>query len=189
MTTGWALWPCPSSSASGLVSPWAFWEVSGTPYLPCSVRRERNNVLTDSLVPWLYPTEINALAFRAKGASLAMASNWICNYMVAQITPPGIANLGYRFWIIWAVICASFVPITYLFYPETANRSLEDIDRYFYDNPEIFVFRNKLATQIERPEIYEEADRQIAAATMGAEKGLINGKRDSIEGIAHEHRV
>lgn len=47
-------------------------------------------------VPWLYPTEVNALAFRAKGASLAMATNWICNYMVAQITPPGIANLGYR---------------------------------------------------------------------------------------------
>lgn len=30
-------------------------------------------------VPWLYPTEVNALAFRAKGASLAMASNWIMN--------------------------------------------------------------------------------------------------------------
>ena len=27
-------------------------------------------------VPWLYPTEVNALAFRSKGASLAMASNW-----------------------------------------------------------------------------------------------------------------
>lgn len=27
-------------------------------------------------VPWLYPTEVNALAFRAKGTSLAMASNW-----------------------------------------------------------------------------------------------------------------
>ena len=40
-------------------------------------------------VPWLYPTEVNALAFRAKGASVAMASNWIMNYMVAQITPPG----------------------------------------------------------------------------------------------------
>lgn len=79
-------------------------------------------------VPWLYPTEVNALAFRAKGASLAMASNWIMNYMVAQITPPGIANLGYRFWIIWAVICFSFIPTTYLFYPETANRSLEGRD-------------------------------------------------------------
>lgn len=40
-------------------------------------------------VPWLYPTEVNALAFRAKGSSRAMASNWIMNYMVAQITPPG----------------------------------------------------------------------------------------------------
>jgi hypothetical protein len=45
--------------------------------------------------------------------------------MVAQITPPGIENLGYKFWIIWAVICFSFIPTTYFFYPETANRSLE----------------------------------------------------------------
>ena len=28
-------------------------------------------------VPWLYPTEINALEMRTKGASLAMATNWI----------------------------------------------------------------------------------------------------------------
>lgn len=32
-------------------------------------------------VPWLYPTEINALEMRTKGASLAMATNWIMNYM------------------------------------------------------------------------------------------------------------
>jgi MFS family permease len=30
-----------------------------------------------------------SFAFWAEGASLAMASNWIMNYMVAQITPPG----------------------------------------------------------------------------------------------------
>lgn len=114
-------------------------------------------------VPWLYPTEVNALAFRAKGAALAMSTNWICNYMVAQITPPGIDNLGYKFWIIWAVICAAFVPITYVFYPETANRSLEDIDRFFADNHKVVVFRNKLATQLRRPSVYEEADREIAA--------------------------
>jgi hypothetical protein len=35
-------------------------------------------------VPWLYPTEVNALAFRAKGASLAMASNWIMNWTFSQ---------------------------------------------------------------------------------------------------------
>ncbi|KAF3765368.1 putative MFS sugar transporter [Cryphonectria parasitica EP155] len=123
-------------------------------------------------VPWLYPTEINALAFRAKGSSLAMATNWICNYMVAEVTPIGIANLGFRFWIIWAVICAAFVPTTYLFYPETANRSLEDIDRFFEDNRGALVFRNKLATQLQRPAVYEEADQKIAAANEKSEASV-----------------
>lgn len=92
--------------------------------------------------------------------------------MVAQITPPGIANLGYKFWIIWAVLCFSFVPITYFFYPETANRSLEDIDRFFADHPSVFVFQNKTATQLERPKIYADADDDVANRELNFEKRL-----------------
>ncbi|KAJ1323113.1 MFS transporter SP family sugar:H+ symporter [Microdochium nivale] len=128
-------------------------------------------------IPWLYPTEVGALAFRSQGASLAMATNWICNYMVAQITPPGIENLGYRFWIIWAVLCASFVPTTYLFYPETANRTLEDIDRFFADNRGVLVFRNKLATQLQRPSIYEEADSEVAHQTEAKQMRVTSGEK------------
>ncbi len=83
------------------------------------------------------------------------------NYMVVQVTPPGIANLDWNFWIFWAVICAAFVPITYFFYPETANRSLEDIDRFFESKPGIFIHRNKIATQLSRPQEYYEADERI----------------------------
>jgi hypothetical protein len=63
--------------------------------------------------------------------------------MVVQVTPPGIANLGWKFWIIWACICFSFIPVTYLFYPETANRTLEDIDRFFESQPSLIVAWNK----------------------------------------------
>jgi len=63
--------------------------------------------------------------------------------MVVQVTPPGIQNLGWRFWIIWAVICFTFIPVTYFFYPETAGRTLEDIDRYFEGNPSIIVAFDK----------------------------------------------
>ncbi|EFQ97984.1 sugar transporter STL1 [Nannizzia gypsea CBS 118893] len=117
-------------------------------------------------VPWLYPTEINALEMRTKGASLAMATNWIMNYMVVQITLPGIENLGWRFWIIWAVICFSFIPTTYLFYPETANRTLEDIDRYFEVNRGIIVAFDKTATQLNRPEEYIHMDEVISQREM-----------------------
>lgn len=133
-------------------------------------------------VPWLYPTEINALEMRTKGASLAMATNWIMNYMVAEITPSGIANLGWKFWVIWAVICFSFVPTTYFFYPETANRSLEDIDRFFDTNPGIFIHNNKLATQLQRPDIYEEADNRLGALyAKNAEGDIALGDVEKVE--------
>jgi len=121
-------------------------------------------------VPWLYPSEINALEVRAKGASLAMATNWIMNYAVVQVTLPGIQNLGWKFWIIWAVICFSFIPITYFFYPETANRTLEDIDRYFEQHPPLLIHRDKLATQLQRPAIFIEEDERIARLQEESEK-------------------
>jgi hypothetical protein len=106
------------------------------------------------------------------------------NYMVAEVTPSGIANLEWRFWIIWAVICFSFIPITYFFYPETANRSLEDIDRFFETKPGIFIHRNKIATQLQRPAIYEEADRAIEHAD---DKDGSGSGKDTVEEMV-EHR-
>lgn len=32
-------------------------------------------------VPWLYPTEINSLSMRTKGAALGTATNWLCNFI------------------------------------------------------------------------------------------------------------
>ncbi|KAH8812961.1 general substrate transporter [Xylogone sp. PMI_703] len=116
-------------------------------------------------IPWLYASEINALEMRTKGASVAMSTNWIVNYAVVQVTTDGINNLHWRFWIIWTIICASFVPITYLFYPETANRSLEDIDRFFETKPRVILCNNRLATQRERPVEFEEADKIVQEQT------------------------
>jgi hypothetical protein len=118
---------------------------------------------------------INALEMRTKGASLAMSANWISNYAVVQATLPGIQNLGYKFWIIWAVICFSFIPITYFFYPETANRTLEDIDRFFETKPGILVHKNKLAVQLHRPAEFIEADERIAAGEEEKMAGKGNG--------------
>ena len=84
-------------------------------------------------VPWLYPTEINSLSMRTKGAALGTASNWAFNcesthsqlllvslkanrqiVMVVEITPIGIQSLQWKFYIIWTVFNAAFVPIVYL---------------------------------------------------------------------------
>ena len=47
----------------------------------------------------------------------------------------------------------------YFFYPETAGRTLEDLDRYFAGDAPLFVFRDKEAIASKRPEKYVENEK------------------------------
>lgn len=79
---------------------------------------------------------------------------------VVEITPPGIQSLGWQFYLIWTVFNGAFVPIVYLFYPETADRSLEDIDRMYRENPKLLVFRDKTVTSSKRPQEYVQREQE-----------------------------
>ncbi|KAJ6027815.1 Major facilitator superfamily domain general substrate transporter [Penicillium canescens] len=102
-------------------------------------------------VPWLYPTEINSLPMRTKGAAVSTATNWITNFVIVEITPIGIQNIGWKFWIVWTVLNAVFLPIVYFFYTETANRTLEDMDAYYRSNPPLIVAGDADAISTKRP--------------------------------------
>ncbi|KAF9875672.1 hypothetical protein CkaCkLH20_06604 [Colletotrichum karsti] len=82
-------------------------------------------------IPWMYPAEINTQRMRIAGAGISTATNWINNYVVVLITPVGISNLGWKFYLMFAVFNAAFVPVVQLFYVETARMSLEQIDQIF----------------------------------------------------------
>lgn len=56
---------------------------------------------------WVYPSEILPLRLRQKGSSISTAVNWICTFFLVQITPPAIANIGWRTYIIFAVLNVS----------------------------------------------------------------------------------
>lgn len=82
-------------------------------------------------IPWLLPAEYAPLAIRTKAAALATASNWIFTFLVVEITPVSIDNIGWRTYIYFAVFNAAFLPLIWFFYPETRNLSLEQIDKLF----------------------------------------------------------
>jgi sugar porter (SP) family MFS transporter len=53
---------------------------------------------------WVYPTEILPLRLRQRGSSVSTACNWIMNYLIVQITPIAIDSIGYKTYIIFAVL-------------------------------------------------------------------------------------
>lgn len=49
----------------------------------------------------------------------------------SPVTPVLIDSIGWGTYLLFAALNASFLPIIYFFYPETAGRSLEEIDLIF----------------------------------------------------------
>ncbi|KAH5306592.1 hypothetical protein HBI42_088090 [Parastagonospora nodorum] len=147
-------------------------------------------------VPWLYPTEINSMAMRTKGAALGTATNWIFNFMVVEITPPGIESLHWKFYIIWCVFNFSFIPIVYFLYPETAGRTLGDIDRIFVGHAPLLIFRDKEAIAEKRPERFiqlenEEVRRHssvVAAHVQLANENYRHSVHEDEKKSSGEHR-
>ncbi|OJD33744.1 general substrate transporter [Diplodia corticola] len=114
-------------------------------------------------VPWLYPTEISSSPMRTKAVAVATATDWITNFVVVEIAPIGIQSLGWRFWIVWTVFNAAFLPVIYLFYPETANRSLEDLDEYYRTDPSPIVIRDRNAISTKKPGVRAHVEKVDAA--------------------------
>lgn len=87
---------------------------------------------------WLYPAEIVPLRIRAPANALSTSANWAFNFMVVMITPVAFTSIGYQTYIIFAVINAFIFPVVYFFYPETAYRSLEEMDIIFRKTTSVF---------------------------------------------------
>ncbi|KAI8626921.1 sugar porter family MFS transporter [Xylariaceae sp. FL1651] len=82
-------------------------------------------------LPWLYPAEINPIMTRAKANAVSTCTNWLFNFFIVLITPVLVTNIGWGTFLFFAALNATFIPVIYFFYPETARRSLEEIDIIF----------------------------------------------------------
>ncbi|ETS86086.1 hypothetical protein PFICI_04111 [Pestalotiopsis fici W106-1] len=120
-------------------------------------------------VPWVYAAEVNSLGWRTRGAAAATATNWIMAFVVVQITKIGLDNLGWAFYLIFAVSTFSYVPVVFCFYPETSSRSLEDMNDLFIRNPSVFVCGKKEMTQCARPMALIEAEQSRIARAEDAQ--------------------
>lgn len=89
-------------------------------------------------IPFLYASEIAPVHLRAAVCGISTAVSWLFNFLVAEVTPVAFTDIGYRYFIVYCLINAVCVPVVYFFYPETAGRSLEELDEIFASSKSIF---------------------------------------------------
>lgn len=84
-------------------------------------------------IPWLLAPEVLPTKARASGASLATATNWLCNFIVGELAPIGLEVLKWRLYLIHAFSCLISIIVVWFAYVETKGVKLEDLDLMFDD--------------------------------------------------------
>ncbi|KAL8711901.1 MAG: hypothetical protein Q9220_003845 [cf. Caloplaca sp. 1 TL-2023] len=79
----------------------------------------------------LYASEIQPPATRATASSLAQSANWVCNFIVALITPIFLAHSSFGVYYLFgfAILFTGLVCLVYM--PESRGKSLQTIHREF----------------------------------------------------------
>jgi MFS family permease len=118
-------------------------------------------------VSWSYSAEIQPLRVRNKATAVGVFAHWMSNFVVVMVTPIGLDNIGGHYFWIWAIVCASFVPLTYFFGVETSGRSLEQIDFMFHEKPRVCMGLNAANRRVVRGSRMDEEQRYKQFAHTG----------------------
>ncbi|KAJ4350396.1 uncharacterized protein N0V89_009017 [Didymosphaeria variabile] len=144
---------------------------------------------------WLYQVEVVPLRIRGPANALSTSANWLFNFVVVFIAPIAFRNIGWKTYIIFAATNFAIIPLVFFFYPETAYRSLEEVDVLFHlaneapGNPWLSVVKISLNEPLwfgkngDTPFDYEQSDwHRRYMQLMGSGSGT------TLEGSGHGDR-
>ncbi|EJD39501.1 general substrate transporter [Auricularia subglabra TFB-10046 SS5] len=84
-------------------------------------------------ISWIYQSEIFPMRVRAVGTSVCTMANWASNVLISQVSPIGLKNIGWKYYIVFVVTNIANMLIVLFFFPETKGKSLEEMDAVFGD--------------------------------------------------------
>lgn len=121
-------------------------------------------------MPYLCAPELNSLRARHKGHAVQTMGLWgggflsklityaflISDYslfLAVMVSPVGVANLSWKFYLIWMVLTLCWIPMVWAFLPETAGRSLEEMDYFFKKYQNKWYVRDVAFERFEREDV------------------------------------
>ncbi|KAL2001448.1 hypothetical protein VTN02DRAFT_1764 [Thermoascus thermophilus] len=87
--------------------------------------------LTLAPVAWVYAAEVWSLETRATGMGIAAVGNWLFNFAMGLFIPPGFANITWKLFIVFGVLCVAAAVQVFTTYPETCGKTIEEIEEMF----------------------------------------------------------
>ncbi|EAW11574.1 putative MFS monosaccharide transporter [Aspergillus clavatus NRRL 1] len=125
-------------------------------------------------VPWIYPAEIFPLAVRARGNAWGVVGWSIGNGWLTLLCPVMFSSIGEKTLYIFAISNVITIPMVWALYPESNQRTLEDMDLLFAaDTPWVWDAERTFAQlKAENPGHVDAASRKNSVLDAEAGKSL-----------------
>ncbi|CAG7919587.1 unnamed protein product [Penicillium olsonii] len=81
--------------------------------------------------PWVYLGEIFPTRLRAYGVGFGAATQWLFNFVITEVTPRAINQIGWRTFLMFGIFCFAMGVFVLFFFKETKGRTLEEMDLIF----------------------------------------------------------
>ena len=137
--------------------------------------------LTLAPVAWIYAAEVWSLETRADGMGISALGNWLFNFALGLYIPPGFINITWRMFIVFGVMCLLGAIQFFFTYPETCQKSLEEIEEMFSPNgPHAWQTRvgnSKLDALIEEAREKQLTVKDVLAG--GVRVGSVNDEKEA----------
>ncbi|KAF7595055.1 hypothetical protein BBP40_007458 [Aspergillus hancockii] len=92
---------------------------------------------------WLYGAEVLPISLRSKVMGIAAASHFIVNVAITEAGPSAFANIKENYYYVFVACSAFFLVVAYFYFPETKQKTLEEIAASFGDKVVIPEENNK----------------------------------------------
>ncbi|KAK9319171.1 general substrate transporter [Lipomyces orientalis] len=79
-------------------------------------------------VNWVYPSEIFPPSVRSKAIGIAVATNWICNFIIGLVTPRMLTSIRFGTFYFFFAFCVILFVWVFFFLPETKGVPMEEMD-------------------------------------------------------------
>jgi hypothetical protein len=129
-------------------------------------------------VPWLYPAEIFPLQVRARGNALGVFGWSIGNGWLTLLCPVMFNAIGEKTLYIFGACNILAIPVVWALYPETNQRTLEEIDLLF-SAPTPWAWDAEATFARMKQERSDLSDAQRVAVGKDEETGL---ESENVEG-------
>lgn len=137
---------------------------------------------------YIYSSEIFPTHLRARGISLSLTGPFLASLTFTQAATSALTAIGWKYYLLFAILCCMMVAVLVMFFPETKGLSLEEISKLFGDPVAVPI---TAMTEEEGAALDEELDRRGSIverrASVRERRASIGREQNDSEKLAVQH--